>query len=40
VTCDLTLVQRGIFGSPVDEAAEISYLADAVVLLRYFEVSG
>jgi circadian clock protein KaiC len=36
----MTLVQRGIFGSPVDEAAEISYLADAVVLLRYFEVSG
>ncbi len=40
VTCILTLVQRGVFGSPVDEAAEISYLADAVVLLRYFEVSG
>jgi circadian clock protein KaiC len=40
VTTILTLVQRGVFGSPVDEAAEISYLADAVVLLRYFEVSG
>jgi circadian clock protein KaiC len=40
VTCIMTLVQRGIFGSPVDEAAEISYLADGVVLLRYFEVSG
>ena len=40
VTCIMTLVQRGIFGSPVDEAAEISYLADAVLLLRYFEVSG
>jgi len=40
VTCIMTLVQRGIFGSPVDEAAEISYLADTVVLLRYFEVSG
>jgi len=36
----MTLVQHGIFGSPVDEAAEISYLADTVVLLRYFEVSG
>jgi len=36
----MTLVQRGIFGSPVDEAAEISYLADTVVLLRYFEVRG
>ena len=40
VTSLLTLVQRGIFGSPVDEAADVSYLADAVVLLRYFEVSG
>ena len=40
VTSVLTLVQRGIFGSPVDEAADISYLADTVVLLRYFEVSG
>ena len=40
VTSIMTLVQRGIFGSPVDEAADISYLADSVVLLRYFEVSG
>ena len=40
ITSVLTLVQRGIFGSPVDEAAEVSYLADTVVLLRYFEVSG
>ena len=40
VTSILTLVQRGIFGSPVDEAADVSYLADNVVLLRYFEVSG
>ena len=40
VTCLMTLVQRGIFGSPVDEAAEISYLADTVVLLRYFEMHG
>ena len=40
VTSIMTLVQHGIFGSPVDQAAEISYLADAVVLLRYFEVSG
>ena len=39
-TTVLTLVQRGIFGSPVDEAAEVSYLADAVILLRYFEVHG
>ena len=40
VTSVLTLVQRGIFGSPVDEAADVSYLADSVVLLRYFDVSG
>ena len=40
VTCIMTLVQRGIFGSPVDEAADISFLADSVLLLRYFEVSG
>ena len=40
VTCIMTLVQHGIFGSPVEEAAEISYLADTVVLVRYFEMSG
>jgi circadian clock protein KaiC len=40
VTCIMTLVQRGIFGSPVEEAADISFLADNVLLLRYFEVSG
>jgi circadian clock protein KaiC len=40
VTGIMTLVQRGIFGSPVDEAADVSYLADTVLLLRYFEVAG
>jgi circadian clock protein KaiC len=40
VTILMTLVQRGIFGSPVDEAADVSYLADTVVLLRYFEMAG
>ena len=40
VTCIMTLVQQGIFGNPVDDAAEISYLADSVLLLRYFEVLG
>jgi circadian clock protein KaiC len=35
-----TLVQRGVFGGSVDEAADISYLADTVVLLRYFEFLG
>jgi circadian clock protein KaiC len=39
-TTILTLVQRGIFGAPIDEAAEVSYLADTVVLLRYFEYAG
>jgi circadian clock protein KaiC len=40
VTSILTLVQHGIFGGPVDEAAEVSYLADTVILLRYFEFQG
>lgn len=40
VTTIMTLVQSGIFGSPVDEAGEVSYLADTVVLLRYFEFDG
>jgi circadian clock protein KaiC len=40
VTSIMTLVQRGIFSGPVDEAAEVSYLADTVVLLRYFEFLG
>jgi circadian clock protein KaiC len=40
VTCIMTLVQHGIFGHPVDEAVDVSYLADTVLLLRYFEVAG
>lgn len=40
VTSILTLVQHGVFSGPVDEAAEVSYLADTVVLLRYFEFQG
>ena len=40
VTCVMTLVQHGIFGNPVEEAVDISYLADTVILLRYFEVTG
>lgn len=39
-SCIMTLVQHGIFGNPVEEAAEVSYLADTVILLRYFEVQG
>jgi circadian clock protein KaiC len=40
VTSVLTLVQHGVFGGPVDEAVDVSYLADTVVLLRYFEFQG
>jgi circadian clock protein KaiC len=40
VTSVLTLVQHGVFGGPVEEAVEVSYLADTVVLLRYFEYQG
>ncbi|MEO7964293.1 MAG: ATPase domain-containing protein [Gemmatimonadaceae bacterium] len=40
VTILMTLVQRGIFGAPVDEMADVSYLADTVLLLRYFEFAG
>jgi circadian clock protein KaiC len=40
VTSILTLVQHGIFGGHVQEDAEVSYLADTVVLLRYFEFKG
>jgi circadian clock protein KaiC len=36
----MTLVQHGVFGGPVDESAEVSYLADTVLLLRYFEHAG
>jgi circadian clock protein KaiC len=40
VSIIMTLVQHGVFGGSVDEAAEVSYLADTVVLLRYFEHAG
>ncbi|MDB4898770.1 MAG: circadian clock protein KaiC, partial [Gemmatimonadetes bacterium] len=40
VTSILTLVQHGIFGGHVQQEAEVSYLADTVVLLRYFEFKG
>ena len=40
VTMIMTLVQQGLFGSQTGEAAEISYLADTVLLLRYFEHAG
>lgn len=40
VSSIITLVQRGIFGGTVDDTVDISYLADTVVLLRYFEFQG
>lgn len=40
VSIMMTLVQHGVFGGSVDEAAEVSYLADTVLLLRYFEHAG
>ena len=40
VTMVMTLVQHGVFGGVVDPAAEVSYLADTVVLMRYFEHAG
>src|SRR5206468_9534932 len=40
VSIIMTLVQHGVFGGSVDDAAEVSYLADTVVLLRYFEHAG
>jgi circadian clock protein KaiC len=40
VTTIMTLVQHGLFGGTVDPDADVSYLADTVMLLRYFEVRG
>jgi circadian clock protein KaiC len=40
VTSILTLVQHGVFGGPIEGEADVSYLADTVVLLRYFEFQG
>jgi circadian clock protein KaiC len=40
VSIIMTLVQHGVFGGSVDEAAEVSYLADTVMLMRYFEHAG
>ncbi len=40
VTSLLTLAQHGIFGGAPEDTADVRYLADAVVLLRYFEANG
>ena len=36
----LTLVQHGLVGEQVQTPAELSFLADTVMLLRYFEAKG
>lgn len=40
VSIIMTLVQHGVFGKTIEEAAEVSYLADTVAVLRYFEHAG
>jgi circadian clock protein KaiC len=40
VTTFLTLAQHGPFPSGSSQGAEVSYLADAIILLRYFEAAG
>ena len=39
VTTILTLAQHGVFG-PMQSQVDVSYLADAIIMLRYFEVTG
>ena len=36
----LTLAQHGVLGEHIQSPADISYLADTVLLLRYFEAFG
>jgi circadian clock protein KaiC len=40
VTTIMTLAQHGAFAHGSSQGAEVSYLADAIVLLRYFEAGG
>jgi circadian clock protein KaiC len=40
VSIIMTLVQHGVFGTAIEGGAEVSYLADTVLLLRYFEHAG
>jgi circadian clock protein KaiC len=39
-TTIMTLVQHGPFAHGSSQSAEVSYLADAILLLRYFEAQG
>jgi circadian clock protein KaiC len=36
----VTLNQSGVVGEPVDSPVDVSYLADACILIRYFEAGG
>ncbi|HEY3703690.1 MAG TPA: ATPase domain-containing protein [Terracidiphilus sp.] len=40
VTTLLTLAQHGFVGSNIDTPVDVSYLADTVLLFRYFEAAG
>ena len=40
VTTFLVVAQHGLMGSSMDSPVDTSYLADSVVLLRYFETKG
>jgi circadian clock protein KaiC len=40
ITTVMTLAQHGFVGSNVDTPVDVSYLADTVLLFRYFEAAG
>jgi circadian clock protein KaiC len=40
VTTVMTLAQHGVFASPAGSQAEVSYLADSLLSLRFFEAFG
>jgi circadian clock protein KaiC len=40
VTTLLTLAQHGFVGSNMNSPVDVSYVADTVLLFRYFEASG
>jgi circadian clock protein KaiC len=40
VTTLMTLAQHGVIGTAMDSPVDLSYLADTVILFRYFETEG
>lgn len=40
MTTILTLAQHGVVGGPMHTPIDVSFLADTVILLRYFEAAG